>query len=382
VDSPETAPAAPRPDPLRTRRSLLTGGLAALSALAAIAGNARPAQAANGDEVKVGQLNSGNAMTILRATGATAFSGQNQGGGTNASGVHGQSDSTSGRGVLAIATATGGTTFGVLAESRSPTGRGVRGYASATSGANIGVLGQSASGTGYGVQGIGVAPSGVGVLGSGPIGVRGLSAAPAGRGVLGSATATSGLALGVFGYSDSTGGVGVQGDAKAVTGITRGVVGTSASPGGTGVQGFSSATSGETVGVEGRSDSSDGIGVWGRAEVGSGLGVYGEGGPTGAGGYFAAADGAPGSLGIAVLGRAEFSTCGIATIPVASSSVVVSPGVEITSNTKVLATLQDQGSPTRPCVSHVLPNTAANTFQIFLNESTSDPTPVAWFVIG
>lgn len=339
---------------LRSRRGLLGGGLAALSGLYAVFGGARDARAATGDNAKVGEVNNGG-PTTFRSTGLSALIGQNQGSTANANGVFGRSESTTGRGVLGIA--------------------------GAASGATSGVLGQALSGTGVGVRGIAPSPNGVGVLGTAPIGVRGTSAAPAGRGVLGAATATTGPALGVFGYSESTAGTAVQGDARATSGLNYGVVGSAQSPDGVAVEGRARALTGEAVGVHGFSQSVDGVGVQGVAQAGNGWGVFGVGGPTGVGGYFRAAEGQPGAVGLAVHGRAEFSTCGVATIANGANQVVVTPGVEITSNTKVLATLQSD-SASGAVVSSAAPNVGANTITIRLNGPSASTCTVAWFVIG
>jgi len=104
------------------------------------------------------------------------------------------------RGLSVASTASSGTRYGVWGESNSTSGRGVLGWAKATSGVNYGVRGESSSTSGRGVFGWASASSGT------TIGVRGASSSTSGLGVYGIATATSGVNYGVFGVSNSTSG--------------------------------------------------------------------------------------------------------------------------------------------------------------------------------
>lgn len=358
----EASGSAPAPA-LRSRRSLLGGGLAALSALAALFGASREAAAANGDAVKAGQITTASQPTTVRAaSGNTALVGEAQGSVVN--GVFGQTASTSGRGVLGIATATAGTTFGVLGESRSPVGRGLRGLASATTGANIGVSGQTASGSGFGVQGVAPPPNGVGVAGSGPIGVRGVSAAGAGRGVVGHATATTGRAFGVLGITASEDGVGVRGEARNTSG---GFV--------PGVEGMSEASNG--IGVQGSAYGAAGIGVLARGD----FGLDAEGIQVGAR-IRGATQVNPDAIALEVTGRTVFSNSGFAAIPAGFGGVVVSPSIPLRSSSLILAMLQGDPGVPGVAVSHVrweLQN--RSQFTIVLTGNVAAETPVAWFVI-
>ncbi len=120
-------------------------------------------------------------------------------------GIHGDTTSSTGYGVVGKATATKGTTAGVLGETSSTGGYGVYGtspnfgvggFSTGESGSPAGVLGQASSTSGYGV--FGTSPN-VGVFGSGTgsAGI-GLDAHGAAIGVRGVATTSGGLS-GFFG---------------------------------------------------------------------------------------------------------------------------------------------------------------------------------------
>ena len=133
-------------------------------------------------------------------------------------GVFGLNNATSsGAGVIGVASATSGSSSGVSGSSASTSGTGVRGNALATSGQNSGVLGDSSSPSGIGVFGINSASSG-------------------GVAVNGSATAKSGDTLGVYGGTASPNGIAVFGISGSATG-------------GTGVQGQTVSTSGGSAGT-------------------------------------------------------------------------------------------------------------------------------------
>lgn len=160
-------------------------------------------------------------------------------------GILGQSDSTSGIGVLGLVIANSGDTYGVFGQSYSTSGRGVHGTAAAGSGTNYGVSGQSFSTSGRGVYGYTNANSGT------TYGVYGESKSTQGRGVLGFATAGSGGTIGVYGRSNSTAGVGVYGKATATSGGGVGIYGETFSP-----QGFAGYFEGYTY-VNGPFSASD-----------------------------------------------------------------------------------------------------------------------------
>ena len=77
-------------------------------------------------------------------------------------------------------------------------------------------------------------------------------------------------------------------------------------------------------------------------------------------------------------GAVEFNSAGLATIASGKSSVVVSPGVDITSATKVLVTAQSAGGT----VQRVARNAPANSFQVFLTRAATQQMTVAYFVIS
>jgi hypothetical protein len=91
--------------------------------------------------------------------------------------VRGETESTGGRAVSGVATATLGITVGVSGEAKSSSGQGVDGLASATTGYTTGVSGQSDSTSGIGVRGLATAASGT------TVGVRGETYSSAGVGI-------------------------------------------------------------------------------------------------------------------------------------------------------------------------------------------------------
>jgi hypothetical protein len=206
----------------RSRRALLTGMAAAAGALVAQAATAPlPAGAANGSNVKVGQLNSGTASTIVRNTANSATAQglvgrspqgigiRGQGGqegvwGTGGNyGVHGTTPSSTGYGVYGYGGAYGvyghGSVYGVFGAGDNNgvygngTDYGTLGVAGSSGWGNYGVYGSSSSmavyGSGgtYGVRGNGTS---YGLYGTGPIAVY-----------------ANGTNDGVFGYSPTGNGV-------------------------------------------------------------------------------------------------------------------------------------------------------------------------------
>ena len=314
-----------------------------------------------------------------------------------ASGVYGQSSSTSGNGVVGEETATSGTNNGVFGRSASPNGVGVSGAATATSGNATGVYGQSASFNGTGVAGyalntIGFAngvsggsasSNGTGIFGANNSsnggnairgvaygtngfanGVVGESSSPDGNGVIaqnransggngvrGVADGTNGFANGVVGESSSPDGNGVFGQNRATTGFANGVSGVTASPNGTavfgvnnantggiGVTGESRATSGVTTGVFGSSASSSGSGVNGNANATSGstYGVFGRSDSTSGTGLFGYASANSGST-VGVVGFVESPNAVAGSFVAHSGAGVLLQGFSGSNNTKVFA---------------------------------------------
>ena len=153
------------------------------------------------------------------------------------------------------------------------------------------------------------------------------------------------------------------------------------SPVGEGVKGVSVATTGPGMGVRGETNSPSGFGVAGLATGASGgAGVLGEALRAGAvGGVFA---GSGGAVALEVDGPVEFLTSsGIATIPAGDSSVVVSPGFDITPSAVILCTLMtDPGGTTT--VAHVIKDAAADSFEVNLTADATRNVKVGWFVIS
>jgi hypothetical protein len=341
----------------------------------------------------------GTFPTSLRVRNAgTAFTGQ------SASGTGLSGTSSSGYGVQ-------GTTE--ITEEPPPGVAGVRGQAVS----GFGVYGLSASGVGaqgssdafYGVVGTSGATDKAGVLGrsdgnsTGVIGASGSAnpAAPGKTGVYGYASQDAnavgvkgasaagvgvrGVSANVWGvYGTSNTGIGAQGssllshglvgtslaaDKTAVygrsDGDSTGVLGASganpASPPKTGVFGFA-AQDGNARGVTGQTTTGRGI----NGIATSGVGVFGE---------------ATTGYAIRSSGRVRFDdSVGIATIPSGTNSVVVTPGIDLTASSAVVATLQgNPGSPTTT-VAHCTVNGSANTFTIRLTRNASANVKVAWHV--
>jgi hypothetical protein len=136
-----------------------------------------------------------------------------------ATGVYGQSASTSGNGLAGVATATTGNANGVYGQSDSTSGGiGVSGAATATTGNAYGVFGQSASTTG-GAGGF------FGGVGTGVFSAA--SGAPA-NALFAYASATSGDTVGVVGFIESPNGTAGQFVNHAGTGlILQGLSGSS-----------------------------------------------------------------------------------------------------------------------------------------------------------
>ncbi len=135
-----------------SRRGLLTAA-AASAAAGLIVGRASPAAAANGDPVRLGQLNTASVNTTVQMSGgsAAALFGEATASSGFVSGIYGRSHSTSGRGLSGVALAQSGENYGVYGQSNSTRGRGVFGRALQSSGTTYGVFGQAASPDGYGV---------------------------------------------------------------------------------------------------------------------------------------------------------------------------------------------------------------------------------------
>ena len=211
---------------------------------------------------------------------------------------------------------------GIAVTGQSNQGIGVHGFSTS----NIGVLGETIgsvaaiAGRSFG--------GGTGVIGSAdnaPV-----PAAKAKTGVYGQAT-QDGTSRGVWGYSPA--GYGVLGEATT----------------GRGVQG----TAWSGVGV--RAAATDGTGVWASATAG----------------YALRAD-----------GRILFNkSAGLATIASGASSVSVTPGIDLTATSAVIATLNGNAGGST-AVKRVAINATTNVFTIYLTANATAAVKVAWLVLG
>ena len=124
---------------------------------------------------------------------------------------------------------------------------------------------------------------------------------------------------------------------------------------------------GNTEGVLGLSNSGTGIGVRGNSAVGTGVKAevseFQEG------------------TALEAVGPVKFSTSGLADVAASTDRVTVDPGVPITSQSKVLATLQGNAG-NKSMVEHVELDPAADTFQIVLTKPVMRAVQVAWFLIS
>jgi hypothetical protein len=224
-DQAATTDATDAAEPTNGRRELFTKAGAA-AAVAAVAGLAvsKSAEAANGDPLTIGVVNSGTATTRLSGGSSlyvlngTSFDGQN-------SSIRGQATADDHNGVRGEASGSAG--WGVYGISSGSGGRGVFGTNSGNSG--IGVRGENSASGGFGVYGLN---SAVGTDSAGAYGrntgsghgVWGLTTDPAGAGVYGITTEENGV--GVYGNHDnsSADGIGVLGVSARGNGVVgRGV---------------------------------------------------------------------------------------------------------------------------------------------------------------
>lgn len=263
----------------RTRRAMLAAGAGGLlAAVATTLGRPASVNAADGENLVLGQANTASTTTTLTmATSGDAFKVV---GPATASAISGESPfgaGVSGRSVIGgvgVSGRTDGSGVGVMGANASlpgmPTNMGVYGFA-ATNAASRGVSGHSIGGSGtVGLSGDTVpttAPAKVGVYGY-------ANQDTAARGVLGQ----SAIGTGVQGRSDSGNAVSaISASGQAVSGVTTsGTAITGTSNSGPGIVGKSQNKTGVTGesatfrGVHGKSTSSTGV----RAESDSGIGLF------------------------------------------------------------------------------------------------------------
>jgi hypothetical protein len=183
---------------------------------------------------------------------------------------------------------------------------------------------------------------------------------------------------GVDGYGVSGTCVGDQGYGVLGLGGRSGVYGSGARAGSTGVFGIGDGegVSGiGNVGVHGKSLTVVGDGVFGES-TGQGVGVRGTS-ITGVGVHASVDDEA--GIALQVQGRATFSRSGRAVIPAHTTTVTV-PGVTLTAQSLVLATVQQVagGAAVRAAV----PDVTGGSIQILLQKAVSVATVVGWFVVN
>jgi hypothetical protein len=242
------------------------------------------------------------------------------------------------------------TNASVVLEGASKTGNGIHG----TSDSGRGVFGESTDGNaveGQTEHGLGVA--GHSVWGTGVAGAT--SPMSANAGVVGQSFAGR---TGVWGYSG------------------EGVPHEWASPAWTGVYGLGGEAA-NSRGVTG--ETLAGRGVNGIATTGRG--VHGEA-TTGTAGYFASADPTKGYA-LRAIGRVKLDKCaGVASIAAGATSVTVTPGIDLTTSSAVVATLQGNAGAVTTTVSRVFVNATTNQFVIYLTAKATVSVKVAWHVFG
>jgi hypothetical protein len=204
TDGPDADEPTPHPPVAEepSRRDLLRYGAIALGTTAATALAARPAIAADGAPIILGNSHTSSSETSVQCSG----SGQTAFGATSSSttlgrGVDGFTFAPNGLGVFGVHFNVSGTGAGVLGRSISPTGVGVRGHAENGGTAVRGEL-TNTSANGIGVFGLNNSLFAGPVPGGGGFGVYGFSAK--GHGLVG-ATGTAGGAA-VVGATNSVAG--------------------------------------------------------------------------------------------------------------------------------------------------------------------------------
>lgn len=226
-----------------------------------------------------------------------------------------------------------------------------------SNGVGNGLLGESS--TGAGVRGTSTSGSGVAGTSTGSAtGVWGATAS--GMGVHGQSTSGTG----VHGNSQSSYGVrGISPSYVAVKGesvLSNGIDGTTDS--GIGVQGSSNSS----WGVHGVSQSSWGVYGWST----TGVGVY------------ASTSALKSGFALQAVGRVKFdNSAGLATIAAGTKKKTVTPGINLTSNSAVVATLQGSAGGTTT-VHRVIVDPATDKFTIYLTANAAANVKVAWHVFG
>jgi hypothetical protein len=300
----------------RTRRALLGAALGAAAATAASAlGRPLPSRAANGDPVYLGQSNSATNRTRISGPGLEISRAS-----SDFESVLAVSGPVEDNAVFSASNSGSGYTTGVYGQCESPNGTAVMGYAAGATGKTTGGFFFSESPAGFGVRG-----------------------------------------------EDVLGGTGVSGTSDG--GTTGGATGAMkptdtaplpASPGKTGVYGYANNDS-TARGVYGRT--MVGRGVCGQAT--SGAGLYG----TATTGYA-----------LRTSGRLKVEKAsGVATIAAAASSVVVTPGLDVTTSSFVLLTPKADIGSRRLWYSTDSTN---NRFTIRISSAVINDLKIGWLLLG
>jgi hypothetical protein len=234
-------------------------------------------------------------------------------------------------------------------------GSGVYGHSNsgigvhALSNTNVGMFAESS--TNYGVYAQSGSSRGVSAFSQNDIGVHGV----AGGAKTGVAGQSLGNNAGVFGFSG--------GGALPST------------PANTGVYGEASQDS-TARGVAGKSTA--GRGVYGQATSGQGVRGYATTGSA----LFGQTSALKSGVALRTVGRVRFdNSVGVATIAAGTKSVTVTPGIDLTTTSAVVATLQgNPGGAT--VVQRVAIDATADTFTIYLTANATSSVKVAWHVFG
>jgi hypothetical protein len=203
-----------------------------------------------------------------------------------------------------------------------------------------------------------------GGISAGGSGVTGENQTPGGCGIWGR---SQGNGVGVFGWSQAVGTeFGIQLPTK--TGIFGRAIQDATA---IGVRGES--TSGR--GVQGTATTGFGV----RASAAAGTGVYAT--ATTGTAVYAATGGLKSGTALRTVGKVRFdNSVGIATVAAGNSSITVTPGIDLTATSAVVATLQ--GPAGGALVARVSTNATTDKFTIYLTRSTTVAAKVAWHVFG
>jgi hypothetical protein len=356
----------------RTRRALLAGGIGGLVTLAASAlGRVDPVLAGSDGDVVLGAPNSTTVPTTITnygtGTGATAITGQSADG----TGVYGRT--TTGA-VGAVVGRNENHRTGVFGFSSGlsdswplvPAKTGVYGYAAQDATAS-GVWGMSTSGRGvYGSTSLG----GVGVYGKSVGGTGIVGNSDTYIGVYANSGAVVGPAMAARAGGNSTGVLGYSGSGAVPVASAK-----------TGVYGYA-AQDATAIGVRGVSPAGRGV----QGEATSGFGVRGAA-TSGYGAYVTSTSGtavyaAATTSGYALRtsGRVKVEKAsGVATILGTKTSVVVTPGLDVTMSSFVLLT--PKGSLGGRNLWYTTDATA-NTFTIRVSSALTVNLAVGWLLLG